>query len=75
MESKVKVTVTMSQKVLEKLNESAERMGINRSAYVSYLIMQKEQEKSAIDFVAKLTPEQIQKAIKENGIQGAQGDE
>jgi ferritin-like metal-binding protein YciE len=61
------INISMNDEVRGVLKESAKRMGISQSAYISQLIMQKELEWQMSKFMKNLTPEQIQKALKEQG--------
>jgi hypothetical protein len=60
-----KLTITMNNEVKETLENSAKRIGVSQSSYISQLIMQKEIEYQTAKFMKSLSPEQIQKGIEE----------
>lgn len=60
-----KLTVTMNDEVKETLENSAKRIGVSQSSYISQLIMQKEIEYQTARFMKGLTPEQIQKGLED----------
>jgi antitoxin component of RelBE/YafQ-DinJ toxin-antitoxin module len=66
MKSSESITISLKAEVKKALKDGAQRMGLSPSGYVAYLVMQKRIEAEAVSFVAKLTQEQVQKALEDN---------
>ena len=60
-----KLQVSMNDEVKRTLEETAKRIGVSQSSYISQLIMQKEIEYQTARFMKGLTPEQIQKGLED----------
>jgi predicted CopG family antitoxin len=61
---KKKFSVSMDEEVYSILEKGAKRFGLNISAYLSQLIMQKDIELNAMRLIGKLTDEQIADEVR-----------
>lgn len=59
------LTISMNAEVKKTLENASKRIGVSQSSYISQLIMQKEIEYETARFMQALTPEQIQKSLKD----------
>lgn len=59
------LTISLTTEVLKILDQDSTRFGVMKGAYISQLIMQKHMELIATGLLEKMTPEQIQIALKD----------
>jgi hypothetical protein len=59
-----KAVIVLSKSVMETLAKDAKTFGMEKSAYISQLIMQKHLEMTAAGLLEKLTPQQIQMVME-----------
>lgn len=50
----VKLSITMDEELLKKVDEEAKKMYLSRSAFISLSVVQKMQQDSALDLLPKL---------------------
>ncbi len=50
----VKLSITMDEELLKKVDEQAKKMYLSRSAFISLSVVQKMQQDSALDLLPKL---------------------
>jgi hypothetical protein len=65
-----RIVIVLSKKVMETLTRDSSTFGMEKSSYLSQLIMQKHLEMTATGLLEKLSPEQIQMFVssKEGGV-------
>lgn len=72
---KKKIQMSFSPEVHKVLKEDAEALGLTMVGYASMLIMKARTEKQAINFIANMSPEQLQRAIEDHTNKAGQDQE